>query len=436
MRTLTRVVLLGALATSAVMAQSRAPSGRFEAIGRIPAAPRLVAIGDVHGAFESFVQMLQTVGLVDASRRWSGGSATFVQTGDITDRGAQVRETMDLLMALELQAPASGGRVLALLGNHEAMNMVGDLHDVGAAAYARFVDEQSEARREKAYEEYAELCRARREAAPGVADPPAVPAVYQLPEKDAWMKAHPPGFLEYVEAFGPDGYYGSWLRSRQSVVQVGDTIFLHGGISPEFAGEKPDELSRQVQRELRTFDDYRRHLVARKLILPWFDIQQMLQAVEFERKLLLSAASQPALPDSPSPLATLDQRHASVLDGMQGLGGWAIFREDGPLWFRGYAMWEPEQGAAEAARILKRQRVKRIVVGHTIPATMRITPRFQRTVFLIDTGMLASAYTGGRASALEIEGDRVIARYVDSSIQLDPPQTAATAQWVSGRFGR
>jgi hypothetical protein len=436
MRTLIRAGLLGALATSTLIAQSRAPSGRFEALGRIPAAPRLVAIGDVHGAYDSFLQILQSVGLVDGSRRWSGGSATLVQTGDITDRGAQVRETMDLLMALELQAAASGGRVLALLGNHEAMNMVGDLHDVSAAAYASFVTEESEARREKAYEEYAELCRVRREAAPGVPDPPAVPAVYQLPDKDAWMKAHPPGFLEYVEAFGPEGYYGRWLRSRQSVVQVGDTLFLHGGISPRFAKDKPDDLSRQVQRELRTFDDYRQHLVSRQLILPWFDIAQILQAVDFERKLLLSAASQPAAPDSPSPLATLDQRHAAVLDGMQGLGGWAIFREDGPLWFRGYAMWDPEQGAEEAARILERQRVRRIVVGHTIPATMRITPRFQRSVYLIDTGMLASAYTGGRASALEIEGDRVIARYVDSAIQLDPPQTASAVQWVSGRFGR
>jgi hypothetical protein len=429
MRTLGRVVVLIALAAPIAGAQARRPSVRFEPIGRIAAAPRVVAVGDVHGAFDRFVEILQAVGLIDASRRWTGGNATLVQTGDVTDRGPQVRESMDLLMALEAQAASVGGRVIAILGNHEVMNLVGDRHDVSPAAYASFADEQSETRREQAYEAYAELSRSRRNGgAP-------VPAVYQLPDKDAWMKAHPPGFLEYVEAFGPEGPYGRWLRTRQTVVQVGDTIFLHGGISPRIAAEKPDDLSRQVQRELRTFDDYRRHMIARKLILPWFGVEQIIQAAELEERVIAGAATLTAL-ERPPLLSPIDERHLSVVRGLQALGTMSLFQEDGPLWFRGYAMWDPEEGAAEAARILERQRAKRIVVGHTIPSTMRITPRFGRSVFLIDTGMLATSYTGGRASALEIEGDRVTARYVDSSIQLDPPQTAARGQWVSGMFGR
>jgi hypothetical protein len=429
MRTLLRVGVLVAALAPVASAGLQKPPARFEPLGRIPASPRVVAIGDVHGAFEAFVEILQAVGLVDTSRRWSGGNATLVQTGDTTDRGLKVRETMDLLMALEEQAAASGGRVISLLGNHEAMNIVGDLHDVAPAVYASFADDQSQARREKAYEEYAELCRSRRAAET------AIPPVYQLPDKDTWMKEHPPGFLEYVEAFAPDGKYGSWLRTRQAVVQVGDTIFVHGGISPRLAGEKPDELSRQVQREIRTFDEYRSHMVSRRLILPWFDVQQIIQVAEYEQRLLVEAASAGGQ-EQLLALSALDPRHLEVLRGLLTLGTLSIFREDGPLWFRGYAMWTPEQGAEETLRILERQRAKRLVVGHTIPATMRITPRFQRSVFLIDTGMLSTNYSGGRASALEIAGDRVTALYVDSSVPLDPPQTVAALQWVSGRTGR
>src|SRR5690349_1766149 len=98
-------------------------------VGLAPAAAppsRIVAIGDVHGAGEAFVSILQRVGLIDAQKRWSGGTAVLVQTGDLLDRGQDVRQVMDLLMALESQAEAAGGRVQALLGNHEVMNLIGE----------------------------------------------------------------------------------------------------------------------------------------------------------------------------------------------------------------------------------------------------------------------------------------------------------------------
>ena len=56
---------------------------------------RIVAIGDIHGAIDEFKGIMQAAGLLDASQRWIGGNATFVQTGDYTDRGAGVRAVMD-----------------------------------------------------------------------------------------------------------------------------------------------------------------------------------------------------------------------------------------------------------------------------------------------------------------------------------------------------
>ena len=57
--------------------------------------------------------------------------------------------------------------------------------------------------------------------------------------------------------------------------------------------------------------------------------------------------------------------------------------------------------------------IDRMVVGHTPRLPGRIMPRFDNRVFPIDTGMLSTFFKGGRASALEIAGDRVTAIYVD-----------------------
>jgi hypothetical protein len=91
-----------------------------------PPPSRVVAVGDVHGAYEEFTAILQTVGLIDGRRAWTGGTATLVQTGDVVDRGPKQRECLDLLMDLQRQAPRAGGTVIPLVGNHEVLNVIGD----------------------------------------------------------------------------------------------------------------------------------------------------------------------------------------------------------------------------------------------------------------------------------------------------------------------
>ncbi len=118
------------------------------------ASESLVAIGDVHGDFDDFVAILQRIGLIDKQNHWAGGKTTFVQTGDLLDRGPKPREVMDLMMALEKEAGQAGGRVVGLLGNHEMMNIMGDLRYVTPENYASFADSNSEQRQKSAYQQY------------------------------------------------------------------------------------------------------------------------------------------------------------------------------------------------------------------------------------------------------------------------------------------
>ena len=84
---------------------------------------------------------------------------------------------------------------------------------------------------------------------------------------------------------------------------------------------------------------------------------------------------------------------------------------EGPVWFRGFAQWSESEGQAATTVVLNRFGVSRAVAGHTPTSTRRIVSRFDNRVFLIDTGMLASAYAG-QPSALEFFDGVVTAVYL------------------------
>lgn len=87
---------------------------------------RLVVIGDIHGHFEQFVQLLRHAKLIDAQGNWSGGADRLLQIGDVFDRGPKPLEADALLEKLQLQASACKGEVIRLMGNHELEIMLGN----------------------------------------------------------------------------------------------------------------------------------------------------------------------------------------------------------------------------------------------------------------------------------------------------------------------
>ena len=377
---------------------------------------RVLAIGDIHGSLDGLVTILTRTKLIDAGRRWIGGTAILVQTGDMTDRGAGVRGVMDLLMALEPEARKAGGQLIVLLGNHEVMNLVGETRDATPEIFATFAERDSEKRRDEAWRQYEQLARARQ------ATGGAVPAVYLQP-RAAWMAAHPPGYLEYREAFGPRGTYGRWLRSKAPAVRVAGTAFMHAGVNPSGGEMTLEDVNDQVKEELERFDAYLRALVDRKLALPFFSLREVLEVTVAELTVAaekLSADKENRVAPSPA----LDSRGLRDAVSVYDIAKWNILAPDGPMWFRGYATW-PDTAGSSVTAALQRLRAERVVVAHT--PQRGIVARFDNRVFLIDSGMLASVYKG-RPSALEIKDAGLKAIYPDEEVVL-----VASGALASGR---
>ncbi len=368
---------------------------------------RIVAVGDIHGDYEAFVSILREAKLIDSRRHWKGGKATLVQTGDFLDRGPKSREVLDLLMALEKQARKKGGQVIVLLGNHEMMNLTGDLRYVSGEDYASFADKRSEKRRQSAYQAYVEL---RKKRAQALNKPP--PVFTPETEKD-WMEEHPLGFVEHRKAFGPTGQYGRWLRQRLAVTKVGDLVFLHGGINPALASWEVEAINKRIKEETRAFDAYKQYLAKQKLILPFFALNETTAAARVELEARETEAKQRAAEaDKVVEPTEQEEQHLKILGSFLAYGGWLSIHPDGPLWFRGFANWSEDKGASHVADLLGKYGASAFVVGHTPQQDGRIHTRFDRKVFLIDTGMLAGYYPGGRASALEIQNGKFTAIYL------------------------
>ncbi len=362
------------------------------------AGERIVAIGDIHGEYDGFVSVLQRAGLVDDDVNWVGGQATLVQTGDIFDRGLEVFKVLDLLMRLEQEAAAVGGQVIVLLGNHDGMNLVGFFRDVNPEIYAQFVDKQSEKRRKAAYKSFKKYWRAKAEE---ILNAP----VAEVPDdvKEQWMAAIPPGWLEYKEALGPETHYGSWLHQRPVVVVINGVLFVHGGVGPDLAGLSVAEINAKVASELATYHRLREAMIADKLVPTTAELASLMN-VYLEM-------------DPPDP------KYAELADAEN----WLVFSEGGPLWFRGAARWEEETEMEEMIGLLSGVGAQRMVGGHTVQDEGRIEVRFDGRVFLIDTGMLSSVYTGGRPSALVIEDGVFTAIYTDGSSEVLVDEALAEA---------
>lgn len=328
----------------------------------------IVALSDIHGAYGAFVRALREAKVIDESDHWQAGARQLVITGDLTDRGPDSRAAMDLLMRLEEEAAEAGGRVHVLLGNHEVMNLVGDLRYVSAGEYAAFADDETEAERATWRQRFVER------AASGASTETLVAQ---------FERAHPPGFFAHRRAFRPDGRYGAWLLGKPFVIVVGDTAFVHGGLSPAVGQRGLEGINGPLGRELRDYVNALATLTDAGILLPGDPRHTHRQIVN-------------ALPADAGRSAAVTGAIATILRDEEP----SVHDPDGPVWYRGHAGCPALLEAGRLDTALAGVGAGRIVIGHTPTANRRVVGRLDARIVEIDTGMLTSYYRGSAHALL------------------------------------
>ena len=154
----------------------------------------IIAIGDLHADLKGAQETFHLAGVTDEQGRWVARGVTVVQTGDLTDRGPDGEPLLKWIRSLEPQATQHHSRFVVLLGNHEVMNLHGDWRYVSREDVESFGGVE---RRTRGFS----------------------------------LRSH--------------GEWATWLKDKPSVIKLGDTLFVHGGVSQAFM-RPADELSKQV----------------------------------------------------------------------------------------------------------------------------------------------------------------------------------------------
>ena len=204
-RLMRRFLIVAVLLLIAVPAFGADSELRFDGVKRV------VVFADVHGGYQELLSVLRETAIIDESLHWKAGTTHLVSLGDLMDRGPDSRKVLDLLMRLEREARDAGGALHLVLGNHEVMNIAGDLRYVSRAEFAAYEGSVDDSLREEAWQAILQ-----KEPAAGRA------------EFDA---AFPPGYFAKQQAFSPAGVYGSWLLSKPFMIVINDTAFVHAGLS-------------------------------------------------------------------------------------------------------------------------------------------------------------------------------------------------------------
>jgi hypothetical protein len=188
----------------------------------------------------------------------------------VLDRGDDDRAVLELLQQLRREASRAGGALITLSGNHEIMNVANDLRYVTEGSYESF----------------------------------GGPAARQA-------------------AFRPGGAFARELADWPVVAQVGDSVFVHGGILLEHVTYGLDRINREVSE--------------------WM------------------LGERPELPA-------------------------IMLSESAPVWTRLYSSEPSEADCAQLAQVLAALSARRMVVGHT-PQQRGITSACGEQVWRIDVGM-------------------------------------------------
>lgn len=385
---------------------------------------RVVVVPDIHGAYPQLIELLQASEVIDESLAWRAGATHLVSLGDLLDRGAESRKVMDLLMRLEKEALAAGGRVHVVSGNHETMNLIGDLRYVSRQEFAAYSDLESEGMRTQAMAELRD--RHWESLALAFLNGGATASKRKYTNEREFEEKYPPGYFGHRHAFSPDGLYGRWLLSKPAMTVINRTVFVHGGLPAVTATAPIDDLNQLYYRDLKRFFELKPLLLEASVIARYGAMDNR----ELTRQ-ALRIADPDACPsrDRRSCLqerraATEKQRNPdpdvlAAIKELIELERSSMFGTAGPLWYRGSVRCKDilEKPLLQAA--LSNLEADRVVVGHTPTTDRRAHAIRDKQLIMLDTGMLASHYRG-RPAALIIQDKRLNVQYLNPSERAVP----------------
>jgi hypothetical protein len=192
----------------------------------LPAAERLVAVGDLHGDLEKAQRAFRLAGLTDKRGRWAGGTTVAVQVGDVLDRGDEEIEIWYMLERLQKEAAAAGGALHILNGNHETMNVAGQFRYATPGGYAAFKRWAMLAAQEAALIARCEPClrHYQQQQSRMAMDLRTALDLRNADGQTARVAALKPGSGPLSRRF---------IAPNPAVLQIGSTVFVHGGLLPE-----------------------------------------------------------------------------------------------------------------------------------------------------------------------------------------------------------
>jgi len=218
---------------------------------------RIVAIGDIHGDYDNYVDVLREAGLINRRGNWTGEETHLVQVGDIPDRGPDTARIIAHLQKLEKQASRDGGMVHVLIGNHEFMNVIGDLRYVHPGEYEALTSRNSSRIRDGYYQQVVQAVAAQNEAR---VEAEEEPIIIDDAFKAQWYEEFPLGYVEHRLSWQPGGEFNDWVSKHNSIIKINDILFMHAGLGPELLALSIQEINDKIRTEILGDIDFNNNL--------------------------------------------------------------------------------------------------------------------------------------------------------------------------------
>jgi hypothetical protein len=271
---------------------------------------RTIAIGDVHADPKAFLDILINKGVLDGNGKFVAQNIDLVLLGDFADKGPNTRGVWDVINYIEKEAGKNNSRVHAVFGNHDTVILMGNLKRMQKVDLMKFKD----------------------------FDPDPVLGVKKA------LVSRP---------------YKSMMRKWKGIIKIGETIYVHGGISKFIYEMHPSEINKTVKEYVIAQQEY---------------LEKVIKGI---------SAKEPKVP------SIMSSWKFDSKDAMP----------DNPFWTRVAAKKNLTQKVFN--RMLDYLDAKRVVVGHTPTKSKEIEKILNGKMILADTNN-SSGFSRGKLSALEI----------------------------------